>query len=66
MVMHGREWVWVHTGLLLIWGVSIPAAFVFGWWESLPFIAFASIYANMATHWSAMQAARTERNQEKE
>jgi hypothetical protein len=44
--------------------LSIPAAFIFGWWESIAFVSFASIYANMATHWSAWQAARAEAQEE--
>lgn len=53
-------WRHVHLVLLLVWAITIPAAFVFGWWDSVPFVAFASIYANMATHWSAWQATRAE------
>lgn len=54
----------IHLVLLLAWAVCIPAAFLFGWWESVPFVAFASIYANMATHWSALQAAHGEQKQD--
>lgn len=43
-------WLW----MLLIWPTVL-------WWhDSLPFLAFASIWANLATHWGAWQAARTE------
>ena len=62
--MTGRRWSFIHLGLLGAWGLTIPAAFVFGWWESVPFIAFASVYANVATHWSAYQAARAEKVEE--
>ncbi len=40
--------------------MTIPAAFIFGWWESVAFVVFASIYANFVGHWSAYQAARAD------
>ena len=62
--MNGKRHGYIHLVLLVAWGVAIPVAFVFGWWESIAFVAFASIYANMATHWSAYAGARSEQVQE--
>ena len=58
--MSGKRHARVHLVLLAAWAVTIPVAFVFGWWESVSFVAFASIYANMATHWSAYAGAHSE------
>lgn len=62
--MSAKRWRQLHLVLLAAWGATIPGAFVFGWWESVAFVSFASIYANMATHWSAWQATRAEESHE--
>ena len=62
--MTGRAWAKVHQALLGVWAAAIPACFLFGWWESVAFVSFASIYANMATHWSAYQGAHAEQAQQ--
>lgn len=54
----------VHLALLLAWAIAIPATYITGWIESVIFVSLASIYANMATHWSAYQAAHGEQRQE--
>ena len=51
----------LHLVLLLAWGVMIPVSVVTGWIDSIIFVSAVSIYANMATHWSAFQAAHAER-----
>jgi hypothetical protein len=44
--------VWVWTALIF------PTLF---WWRSsILWVAFMSLYANIASHWAAMQAARAE------
>ncbi len=55
--MRGRKWVAFHYVMAGIWAVLIiPTLF---WWNSsLLWIAFMSIYANLATHWSAAEAAK--------
>ena len=58
--MSGRGWAYVHLVLALAWALTIPGSFFFGWWESIAFVVFASIYANFIGHWSAWQAARGE------
>jgi hypothetical protein len=57
----GGGWANTHLILAIAWLLTIPASFVFGWWESIAFVVFASIYANFIGHWSAWQAARAER-----
>lgn len=48
-----------HLALTLIWAsLSIPT--VLWWRESILWVAFISLYANMVGHWSAFQSARTE------
>lgn len=50
----------VHAVLTLAWTAMIPLALYTGWIESLVFISAISIYANVAGHFSAWQAARAE------
>jgi hypothetical protein len=54
----------LHGVLTIIWLAMIPIALVTGWIESLIFISAISIYANVAGHFSAWQAARTEVKQD--
>jgi len=42
----------------------IPIALATGWIESLVFISAISIYANVAGHFAAWQAARTEEKED--
>ncbi len=58
--MKSRQWEIAHLALAAVWAMTIPAAFIFGWWESVAFVVFASIYANFVGHWSAYQAARAD------
>jgi hypothetical protein len=64
---HGsRGWVQastlrhVHGWLTIAWLVIIPLSIATGWLYSLAFISAISIYANVAGHFSAWQAARAE------
>lgn len=57
--------VFVHTALLIAWGLSIPIAIMFGLLESVAFVSFASIYANMATHWAGREAAKAAQESKK-
>jgi hypothetical protein len=41
---------------LVIWLAIIPLSIYFGWIYSVAFISFASIYANMVSHWAAWRA----------
>lgn len=53
------NWPRVHLILTAVWAtLAIPTLL---WWrESILWIAFMSLYANVAGHWSAYQAARAE------
>lgn len=50
----------VHAVLTIGWAIAIPVALATGWIRSLVFISAISIYANLAGHFSAWQAARAE------
>lgn len=50
----------VHGVLTVIWLIMIPVALVTGWIYSLVFVSAISLYANVAGHFSAWQAARAE------
>jgi hypothetical protein len=51
----------LHAALTVTWlALSVPAVL---WWKnSVPFLVFASVYANVASHWAAWQATRAEDN----
>jgi hypothetical protein len=52
----------LHFWLTLAWLVSaVPVVAIKGLRESIPLLVFISIYANVAGHFSAWQAARAER-----
>lgn len=53
-----------HGWLTLAWLIAIPVSIVTGWLYSLTFISAISIYANVAGHFSAWQAARAEEEAE--
>jgi hypothetical protein len=55
-----RQAVTVHTVLLVVWGVMVPVSVVTEWIYAIAFTGAASIYANMATHWTGRQAALAE------
>lgn len=54
----------LHGWLTVAWLVVIPVSIVTGWLYSLAFISAISIYANVAGHFSAWQAARAEEQAE--
>lgn len=49
----------LHLVLTLVWaGALLPTLL---WWrESILWVAFMSLYANVVGHWSAYQASRAE------
>lgn len=61
----GRAWQLVHGGATLLWlALCVPGLL---WWRaSVPFVVFASLWANVATHASAWQATRAERKADPE
>lgn len=49
----------VHAILTFVWlALTVPAVLI--WRDSVSFVVFASVYANVAAHWSAWQASRAE------
>jgi hypothetical protein len=52
-----------HTILGLAWAVLIIPTLL--WWrQSLLWVAFMSLYANIASHWGAREAARAKETAE--
>jgi hypothetical protein len=49
----------VHIGLTIFWALAaIPTLL---WWrDSILWVAFMSLWANVASHWAAYQASRVE------
>jgi hypothetical protein len=54
-----------HAFLTIVWLVMIPVALATGWIYSIVFVSAISIYANVAGHFSAWQAARAEESVER-
>lgn len=51
----------LHAILTIAWlAFAAPCLMIPGWRNSVPLLVFISIYANVAGHWSAWQAARAE------
>jgi hypothetical protein len=50
----------VNGWLTIAWLLMVPIALVTGWIYSIAFISAISIYANVAGHMAAWQAARVE------
>lgn len=50
--------------LVIVWLTMIPLSIVTGWIYSVAFVAAISLYANVASHWAAYRAQRTEKKQE--
>lgn len=49
----------LHLVLTLVWAsLAIPTVLL--WKESILWVAFMSLYANVAAHWAAYQGARSE------
>lgn len=46
--------------MTVAWAVMVPVALITGWIYSIAFVSAISIYANVASHFSAWQASRAE------
>lgn len=59
--MTAKRWRQVHAALTVIWiGLLVPSLL---WWaHSLLWVVLMSVWANIAGHFSAWQAARAEDN----
>lgn len=57
--MSGRRWKILHRIVAVAWLLlAIPTLL---WWRnSILWVAFMSLYANVASHWAAAQAAEAE------
>jgi hypothetical protein len=55
----GRTWKIVHRALAVFWLLlAVPTLL---WWrDSILWVSFMSLYANVASHWSAAQAAEAD------
>lgn len=51
--------------LVFVWLAMIPVSIFTGWVYSVAFVSAISLYANVASHWAAYRAQRTEQKQEK-
>ena len=49
----------IHLALTILWAILIPPAIIF-WRNSVPFLVAVSVYANLAGHWAAFEAANEE------
>lgn len=61
MKLTATHWSRFHLAMTGTWAL-LAAPTVIWWRESILWVAFMSLYANMVGHWSAYQAARAERN----
>lgn len=49
-----------HYAMCVVWALLLIPSLL--WWKtSILWVIFLSLYANFATHWSAAQGARAER-----
>jgi hypothetical protein len=54
-------WVRIHSVLILLWiGLTVPA--VLFWKDSVPFLVFLSVYANIAGSVASWTAAKADTN----
>lgn len=54
----------INAWMTLLWIIMIPTAIFFGWIISVAFVSALSLWALVAAHLSAYQAARVEENQD--
>lgn len=61
--MRARQWMWLHFGLGMVWALLVVPTLL--WWrDSIMWVAFMSLYANIAGHMAAAQAAHGEDHQQ--
>lgn len=58
-LISAAQWKQIHRGLAVFWlALAVPTLV---WWnESILWVAFMSLYANVASHWSAAQASEAD------
>lgn len=53
----------LHTGLTLVWALlAVPT--LLRWRESVLWVALMSLWANIASHWAAREAAKAKESQQ--
>lgn len=52
----------LHAGLTILWALLIIPA-IFWWRDSVPFLVLCSVYANLAGHWAAYEAAKSKKEE---
>jgi ABC-type bacteriocin/lantibiotic exporter with double-glycine peptidase domain len=52
----------IHTVLTLVWVVLVLPT-LFWWQESVMWVALMSLWANIASHWAAREAAKAKESQ---
>jgi hypothetical protein len=62
--MSAIQYVKLNLALTFLWMLVIPLWYLTSLRDSVAFVGAISIYANVAGHFSAYQAARTERKQD--
>lgn len=56
-----RMWRQFHAYATVVWATLVVPTLV--WWrDSIPWVAFMSVYACVIGHWSSYQASRAEQN----
>jgi hypothetical protein len=55
-----RVWKYVHLGLTLVWLIGGSLVTLLWLRESVTWVAWMSVYAIVAAHWSGYQGARAE------
>lgn len=58
--MKGRGAIWLHYGFTAFFFVQIPVALLTGLKSSLPYLVFLSLWALVASHLSAAEAAKAD------
>jgi hypothetical protein len=54
-----RHQRWLHFSLAVVWALLLIPTLI--WWkESILWVLIISLYANVASHWSAFQASKAE------
>lgn len=55
----------IHTALTLVW-VALVLPTLLWWRDSVQWVALMSLWANIASHWAAREAAKAKESQQEE
>jgi hypothetical protein len=61
--MNADRWKMLHLGLMTLW-ILLAVPSILLWSESILWVIFISLYANVASHFGAYQAAHAEKENE--